>query len=149
MAKIHVLHIPYRGAGPAYTDLIGGQVDFLVATAGGVHKLVQGGKMRALAVTSAERSGAYPGVPSVAETLPGYSANVWYGLFAPRGTPTGIVDLLSDALRRAVDVPGHRQSLERDGLMASVNSPAEMQAFMRTETERWQKVVKERGITSD
>jgi tripartite-type tricarboxylate transporter receptor subunit TctC len=149
MAKIHILHIPYRGAGPAYTDLIGGQVDFLIGTAGGVHKLVQGGKMRAIAVTSSERSAAYPGVPSVAETLPGYSANVWYGLFAPRGTPTSIIDQLNDALRRAVDVPSYRQSLERDGLIASVNSPGEMLTFMRTEAERWQKVVRDRGITSD
>jgi tripartite-type tricarboxylate transporter receptor subunit TctC len=149
MAKIHILHIPYRGAGPAYTDLIGGQVDLLVGTAGGVHKLVQGGKMRAIAVTSPERSPAYPGVPSVSETLPGYSANVWYGLFAPRGTPAAIVDLLSDALKKSVDLPAYRAALERDGLVPSVNSPVEMASFMRVEVERWQKVVADRGITSD
>jgi tripartite-type tricarboxylate transporter receptor subunit TctC len=149
MAKIHILHIPYRGAGPAYTDLIGGQVDLLIGTAGGVHKLVQGGKMRAIAVTSPERSLAYPGVPSVSETLPGYSANVWYGLFAPKGTPASIVDLLSDALRKSVDAPTYRLALERDGLGPSVNSPAEMTAFMRVEVERWQKVVADRGITAE
>jgi tripartite-type tricarboxylate transporter receptor subunit TctC len=149
MAKIHILHIPYRGAGPAYTDLIGGQVDLLIGTAGGVHKLVQGGKMRAIAVTSPERSLAYPGVPSVSEILPGYSANVWYGLFAPRGTPASIVELLSDTLKKSVDVPTYRAALERDGLVPSVNSPAEMTAFMRVEVERWQKVVADRGITAE
>ncbi len=149
MAKIHMLHIPYRGAGPAYTDLIGGQVDLLIATAGGVHKLVQGGKMRAIAVTSPERSLAYPGVPSVSETLPGYSANVWYGLFAPKLTPTSVVDLLNDTLKKAVDLPAYRAALERDGLVPSVNTPAEMTAFMRIEVELWQKVVTERGITAE
>jgi tripartite-type tricarboxylate transporter receptor subunit TctC len=149
MAKIHILHIPYRGAGPAYTDLIGGQVDLLIGTAGGVHKLVHGGKMRALAVTSPDRSPAYPGVPSVSEVLPGYSANVWYGLFAPKGTPSLVTDLLNDALRKAVDIPAYRSALERDGLVPSANSPTEMAAFMRVEVERWQKVVTDRGITSD
>jgi tripartite-type tricarboxylate transporter receptor subunit TctC len=149
MAKVHILHIPYRGAGPAYTDLIGGQVDLLVGTAGGVHKLVQGGKMRAIAVTSPERSLAYPGVPSVAETLPGYSANVWYGLFAPKGTPSSVIDVLNDALRRAVEVPSYRNALERDGLVPSVNSPSEMTSFMARDVERWHKVVTERNITND
>lgn len=148
-AKIRILHIPYRGAGPAYTDLLGGQVDLLVGTAGGVYKFVQTGRMRAIAVTSASRSPAYPGVPAVSETLPGYSANVWYGMFAPKGTPNEILNTLNGAMRLAVNIPSYSADLERDGLTAAVNSPSEMATFMRSEVERWQKVVAEAGITLD
>ncbi len=148
-AKINILHIPYRGAGPAYTDLLGGQVDMLFGTAGGVSKFVQSGRMRAIAVTSTSRSPAYPGVPAVSETLPGYAANVWYGMFAPKGTPPEILNALNSAMRIAVNVPSYSADLERDGLTAAVNSPSEMVTFMRSEVERWQKVVTEAGITLD
>jgi tripartite-type tricarboxylate transporter receptor subunit TctC len=148
-AKIRILHIPYRGAGPAYTDLLGGQVDMLFGTAGGVSKFIQSGRMRAIAVTSETRSPAYPDVPAVAETLPGYSANVWYGMFAPKGTPNAILNALNDSMRLAVNDPSYNADLVRDGLTAAVNSPSEMMAFMRSEVDRWQKVVTEAGITLD
>ncbi len=148
-AKVRILHIPYRGAGPAYTDLLGGQVDILVGTAGGLYKFVQSGRMRAIAVTSPTRSAAYPGVPTVAETLPGYVANVWYGMFAPKGTPTEIITTLNAALRQAVATPSYSADLERDGLTPAVNSPSEMAALMRSEVESWRKVVTEAGITAD
>ena len=148
-AKIRILHIPYRGAGPAYTDLLGGQVDMLFGTAGGVSKFVQSGRMRAIAVTSESRSPAYPDVPAVAETLPGYSANVWYGMFAPKGTPNEILNALNESMRLAVNDPSYNADLVRDGLTAAVNSPSEMAKFMRNEVDRWQKVVTEAGITLD
>jgi tripartite-type tricarboxylate transporter receptor subunit TctC len=148
-AKIRILHIPYRGAGPAYTDLLGGQVDMLFGTAGGVSKFVQSGRMRAIAVTSETRSPAFPDVPVVAETLPGYSANVWYGMFAPKGTPNSILNALNESMRLAVNDPSYNADLVRDGLTAAVNSPSEMMAFMRSEVDRWQKVVTEAGITLD
>ena len=148
-AKIRILHIPYRGAGPAYTDLLGGQVDMLFGTAGGVSKFVQSGRMRAIAVTSETRSPAFPDVPAVAETLPGYSANVWYGMFAPKGTPNEILNALNESMRLAVNDPSYNADLVRDGLTAAVNSPSEMAKFMRSEVDRWQKVVTEAGITLD
>jgi tripartite-type tricarboxylate transporter receptor subunit TctC len=149
MAKIDLTHVPYRGAGPAYTDLLGGQVDLLVGTAGGVSKFVEAGKMRAIAVTSKQRSSAYKNVPAVAETLPGYEAEVWYAVFAPGGTPPAVLARLNAAIRKAADAPGYRARLQNEGLTVAINSPQEMTKFMRVEEERWRKVVNDGHITID
>lgn len=148
-AGISLLHIPYRGAGPAYTDLLGGQVDLLVGTAGGTHKFVQSGRMRALAVTSLERSPAYPGVPAVADTLPGFDANVWYGLFASKGTPAAVIDRLSAALFKAAGTKAYKDALDKEGLFVSVNTPAEMRQFMAQEVATWGKVVTFANVKPD
>lgn len=149
MAKVEIQHIPYRGAGPAYTDLLGGQVDMLFGTAGGTHKFVKSGQMRAIAVTSAARVDAYPGIPSVSETVPGYSAEVWYGLFASKGTPPAYIERLNAALKKAANSSSYKDTLQKDGLNVSVNSPAEMTAFMKSEVERWRKVVVGQNIKPD
>ena len=149
MTKIDIQHIPYRGAGPAYTDLLGGQVDMLFGTAGGTHKFVKSGQMRAIAVTSAGRVDAYPGIPSVSETVAGYSAEVWYGLFASKGTPPAYIERISAALKKAANSPAYKETLQKDGLNVSVNSPAEMAAFMKSEVERWRKVVVDQNIKPD
>ena len=149
MAKVDLTHVPYRGAGPAITDLLGGQVDLIVATAGSVHKHVQGGRMRALAVTSTARSDAYPGVPTVAETIPGYAAEVWYAILAPGGTPAPIVAQLNAAMKKAAGAAAYRAALESEGLKVVADTPQEMAAFMRTEQARWRKVVTEAKITID
>jgi len=149
MTKTDIQHIPYRGAGPAYTDLLGGQVDMLFGTAGGTHKFVKSGQMRAIAVTSAGRVDAYPGIPSVSETVPGYSAEVWYGLFASKGTPSSYIERISTALKKAASSSSYKETLLKDGLNVSVNSPAEMAAFMKSEVERWRKVVIGQNIKPD
>ncbi len=149
MSGTQIQHIPYKGAGPAYTDLLGGQVDMLIGTAGGVHKFVQTGRMRALGVTSAERSKAYPGVPTVGETLKGFVAQVWYAVYAPKGTPQDLINTLNEFTRKAVSIPSYQTTLESDGLVASVNSPVEMAVFMKSEVERWQKVVQQANISID
>ena len=149
MSGTQIQHIPYKGAGPAYTDLLGGQVDMLIGTAGGVHKFVQTGRMRALGVTSAERSKAYPGVPTVGETLKGFVAQVWYAVYAPKGTPQDLINTLNEFTRKAVSIPSYQTTLESDGLVASVNSPFEMAVFMKSEVERWQKVVQQANISID
>ena len=149
MSGTQIQHIPYKGAGPAYTDLLGGQVDMLIGTAGGVHKFVQTGRMRALGVTSAERSKAYPGVPTVGETLKGFVAQVWYAVYAPKGTPQDLINTLNEFTRKAVSIPSYQTTLESDGLVASVNSAVEMAVFMKSEVERWQKVVQQANISID
>lgn len=149
LAKVQIQHIPYRGAGPAYTDLLGGQVDMLFGTAGGVHKFVKSGQMRAIAVTSANRVDAYTGIPTVSETLSGYAAEVWYGMFAPKGTPMAYIERLNAALLQAASQPAYKTALIRDGLTLSVNTPQEMAEFMKDDIERWRKVVVSAGITVD
>jgi tripartite-type tricarboxylate transporter receptor subunit TctC len=149
MAKVDIVHVPYRGAGPAYNDLLGGQVDLLFGTAGGASKLVAGGKMRALGVTSARRVAAYKDVPAIAETLPGYEADVWYALFAPAGTPADVVARINAAVRTAAEAPSYKERLAHEGLTVAVNTPAQMTRLMRTEETRWRKVVVEGKVTID
>jgi tripartite-type tricarboxylate transporter receptor subunit TctC len=149
MAQVDITHIPYRGAGPAYTDVLGGQVDLIFATAGGAHNFVHSGKMRAIAVTSAARSDGYPGVPAVAETIPGYFAEVWYAMLAPGGTPAPIVNRLNAALRRAANATAYRAALENEGLRVVADTPEETAEFMRSEIARWRKVVAEAHVKID
>lgn len=149
MAKVDITHVPYRGAGPAYNDLIGGQVDLLFGTAGGVAKLVAGGKMRPLGVTSTQRLAAYRDVPTIAETVPGYEADVWYGLFAPAGTPAEVMARINAAVRIAAEAPEYKARLASEGLTVAVNTPTQMTQLMRAEEARWRKVVVEGRITID
>lgn len=148
-AGVDIVHVPYRGAGPAYTDLIGGQVDMLFGTAGGVAKLVDGGKMRAIGVTSTRRSPVYKDIPAIAETLPGYEADVWYALFAPAGTPPAVIAKINAALRKAAEAAAYKERLAHEGLAVAVNTPEEMTRFMRAEEARWRKVVVEGKVTID
>ncbi len=149
MAKVDITHVPYRGAGPAYNDLIGGQVDLLFGTAGGSAKLIGGGKMRPLGVTSTKRMSAYKDVPTIAETIPGYEADVWYALFAPAGTPSDVIERINAAVRIAAEEPAYKARLASEGLRVAVNTPREMSLLMRAEEARWRKVVTEAKITID
>jgi tripartite-type tricarboxylate transporter receptor subunit TctC len=150
MAKIDLTHVPYRGAAPAYTDLLGGQIDFVFATAAGVGKFVASGKMRAIAVTSAVRSPSWPDVPTIAESgLPGYEADVWYALFASGGTPPEVLARLNTAVRRATEAPAFRSRVESEGLLTAVSTPEELTRYVRAEEARWRKVVLEARITID
>ncbi len=97
LAKVDITHVPYKGAGPAITDVMGGQVDMLFGTAAAVAGFVSNGKLRALGVTSAERSPSLPNVPAIAETVPGYRVESWYGIYAPAGTPQDVVAKLNAA----------------------------------------------------
>ncbi|MBI0537187.1 tripartite tricarboxylate transporter substrate binding protein [Roseomonas sp. KE2513] len=148
-AGVDLTHVPYRGAGPAYTDLLGGRLDMVFGTAGGVSAFVKGDRMRALAVTSPQRTPAYEGVPTVAETLPGYEAEVWYAVFAPGGTPAPILTRLNEAMRKVTAAPAYHSRLAGEGLTVAVNSPEEMTRFMRAEEARWRRVVTDGRITSD
>lgn len=150
LAKVDITHVPYRGAGPAYTDLMGGQIDLVFATAAGAGKFVESGKMRALGVTSKARSASWPQVPTIAEAgVPGYEADVWYALFASGGTPPDVVARLNAAARKAIESPIFQQRVASEGLMASPTTPDELTRYVRSEEARWRKVVVEGGVTID
>lgn len=148
----NLIHIPYRGAGPALTDLLGGQVDVMFATAAAVGAMVDKGQLRALAVTTAARSNSHvlSKVPTVAESgVPGYVADSWYGLFAPAGTPPDVIEKLNAAARKAVFTDAFRKKMEAEGLIVKGSSPQEFDTYAKGEEARWRKVVKDNKITND
>ena len=149
LAKVKMTHVPYRGAGPAMTDLLGGQVDMMFATAAAVAKHVDNGKLRALAVTTPEPSAAYKGVPTVAASVPGYAVESWYGLYVPAGTPPEAIARLNAAARKAVQTPEFRQKVEHEGLVITAGTPEELDAYVKREEARWRKVVKENDLKID
>ena len=149
-ARIFITHVPYRGASPQITDLLGGQIDLAFATVPSVAPFLAGGKLSALAVTSAARSPSWPDVPTIAESgVPGYQADVWYGVFAPAGTPPAIVAQLNAAFKRAAQSETFRKRVEREGLVTAVGTPEELSRLAKAEELRWKKVVKEQNITAE
>jgi tripartite-type tricarboxylate transporter receptor subunit TctC len=149
MAKVDMLHVPYRGAAPALTDLMGGQVQVLFDNMPSSIEYIRAGKLRALAVTTATRSDALPGVPTVAETVPGYEASAWFGLGAPKGTPPEIVGKLNAAVNAGLADPKLKARLADLGGATLVGTPAEFGKLIADETEKWAKVVKFSGARPD
>jgi tripartite-type tricarboxylate transporter receptor subunit TctC len=149
LAKVQMTHVPYRGAGPAITDLLGGQVDVIFGTAAAVSTFLDNGKLRALGVTTPQRSPALKDVPAIAETVPGYVVESWYGLYAPAGTPPDVIGKLNAAAAKAARSPEFSKKVEQEGLVISAGPPAELDAYVRAEEVRWRKVVKENNIKSE
>lgn len=149
MAQVKITHIPYRGAGPAMTDLLGGQVDMMFATAAAVAPHIASGKLRALAVTTSERSPVMKSIPAIAETVQGYAVESWYGIFAPAGTPADVIAKLNAAAKQATQTPEFRRKLEPEGLVVFTGSPQELDAYVKREEVRWRKIVKENNIKPD
>ncbi len=149
-AKLQFTHVPYKGGSPAITDLIGGQIDFMFTTIPGVLPHVKAGSLRALAVTSPERSSAMPDVPTMAESgLPGFQAVSWHGIVAPAGTPDAVVARLNQALTGALAAPEVEQRLMEEGARASGVNTAEFGKFIQTEMAAWAKAVKDSGATAN
>ncbi len=149
-AKLEFTHVPYKGGSPAITDLIGGQIDFMFTTIPGVLPHVKAGTLRALAVTSPERSSAMPDVPTMAESgLPGFQAVSWHGIVAPAGTPDAVVAQLNQALSSALAAPEVKQRLLEEGARASGVNTAAYGKFIQTEITAWAKAVKDSGATAN
>jgi tripartite-type tricarboxylate transporter receptor subunit TctC len=147
MAKVDLTTVPYKGAAPAITDLVGGQIQVMFTTVASAASLIAGGQLRALAVTSAERSPAFPQLPTVAEAgVPGYAAESWYGLFAPAGTPKDAIDRLNKAAATAVHSEAFRKLGVNEGLVMVARPPEELDRYVRGEEERWRKVIQDAGI---
>jgi tripartite-type tricarboxylate transporter receptor subunit TctC len=146
MAGVDLVHVPYRGQGPALTDLLGGDVQVLFATAPGTTDYIKSGTVRALAVTSAARAEVLPELPTVADVVPGYEASQWYGLSAPRNTPVEIVDRLNREINAAIADPKMKARLAAIGGEPLPGSPAGFGMLIAEETEKWAKVVRAAGI---
>jgi tripartite-type tricarboxylate transporter receptor subunit TctC len=149
MAGITTVHVPYRGGGPLMTDLVGAKVDFAFATAPTAIPQIEAGKLRALGVPTARRSELLPGVPTVAESLPGYEVGNWYALLGPKGLPQPIVDRLATAVRATLDDPEVRRHLAGHGVEPTPSTPAELARFIRDETAKWAPIIRATGATPD
>jgi tripartite-type tricarboxylate transporter receptor subunit TctC len=149
MTGVDMLHVPYRGSAPALTDLMGGQVQVLFDNMPSSVEYIKAGKLRPLAVTTAMRSDALPGVPTVAETVPGYEASAWFGLGAPKATPAEIVDKLNAAVNAGLADARLKGRLADLGGSMLVGTPADFGKLIAEETEKWAKVVKFSGARPD
>jgi tripartite-type tricarboxylate transporter receptor subunit TctC len=146
MTGINLVHVPYRGAAPAVSDLLAGQVQVFFDPMPNPIEYIRAGKVRPLAITSATRSEALPDVPTISEFVPGYEANFWYGLGAPKNTPADIVDKLNKEINAALADPKIKARLADLGGTPLIGSPADFGKLIAEETEKWGKVVKFAGI---
>jgi tripartite-type tricarboxylate transporter receptor subunit TctC len=146
MTGIEMLHVPYRGVAPAVTDLLGGQVHVLFDPVPSSIGYVRAGKLRALAVTTVQRSDLLPDTPSLAESVPGYEASTWFGLGAPRATSAEVVAKLNAAIDAVIGESPMKARLADLGASTFVSSPSEFGAFIAAEIQKWTRVVKAAGI---
>jgi tripartite-type tricarboxylate transporter receptor subunit TctC len=141
MTGCQMLHVPYKGAGPALTDLMGGQVDVIFDNLPSSVGHIKGGKIRALGVTSQEREPSMPQLPTIAETVPGYEATAWFGVGMPKGTPKDIIDKVNAEVNRALADPKMRERLAELGGKPIAGTPEDFGKVIAAETAKWEKVV--------
>jgi len=149
MAGVTVVHVPYRGAGPALADLLGGQVEFMFAAAPSAIIYVKTGKLRALAVTTAVRSEALADLPTVAEFLPGFEASAWYGIGAPKAVPVEIVEKLNKEINSGLADPKISARFADLGGTALAGSPADFSKLITAETKKWGEVIRAANIKAE
>ena len=147
LAQVDLLFVPYKGEGPAIIDAMGGQISMVFSNLPTVLPLAQSGKLRPLAVSSAQRVSGAPEIPTVAESgLPDYIANSWFGLYAPAATPREIVTKINTDATSALNAPEVKDRLAAQGMYVVANTPEQFAAFLKTEIPRWAKVVKDSGV---
>jgi tripartite-type tricarboxylate transporter receptor subunit TctC len=149
-AGIELLHVPYKGAAPALTDVVGGQVDLFFASLPAAAPQVKAGRLRALAVTTAQRAAAMPEVPTIAESgYKGFDASSWYGVLAPAGTPRAIVTQLNAEITRFLQLPDMKARLANDSVEVRAGTPEAFASFIAAERDKWAKAVKDSGVKVD
>jgi tripartite-type tricarboxylate transporter receptor subunit TctC len=145
-----MVHVPYKGAGPVMIDLVGGQVDLHFASLPAALPLIESGKLRALATTSAERLASLPKVPTLVEAgYPGFDYYVFYGVLTPAGTPDAIITRLNSEIDHAIEAPDMRKSLAERGVDVRAGTPLQFDAFLKSERAKWEHAVKDSGATVD
>ena len=149
MTGVDMIHVPYRGAAPALTDLLGGQVQAMIASTAATIPYIKSGKLHPLAVTTSTRLEVLPDIPTVAEFVPGYEASGWFGIGAPRNIPGEIVDKLNKEINAALADPKMKARLDDLGGIVFPGSPAAFTQFIAEETEKWAKVIKFAGIKAE
>lgn len=150
MAGLDLMHVPYKGSGPAVTDMLGGQVDLMFDSITSARPHIQSGKLRALGLTTARRSSALPDVPTIAEAgVPGYEVSPWFAVFATAGTPPDVVARLNKALVEAMRQPDTLKKLESLGAEPIGSTPQELAAHLNKELDRWGRLIRERNIRMD
>jgi tripartite-type tricarboxylate transporter receptor subunit TctC len=147
VAHVDMLFVPYKGEGPAIADAMGGQISMVFSNLPVALPQAQGGRLRALAVTSRQRVSTAPGIPTAAESgLPDYEASTWFGLFAPAATPRDVIGKLNADAASALNVPEVKERMAGQGLFVVANTPEQFAAFVKTEIPRWAKVVRDAGV---
>ena len=149
MAGVDMTHIPYKGGGPALTDIIGGQVQLMSGPVIASLPYVKAGRLKAIAVTSDKRVAGLPDVPAVAETVPGYESSIWHGVLAPAGTPRPVIMRLHDEIVKILAVPEVRERFAREGAEPVGNTPEQFGAFIRAEIAKYAKLIKAAGLRAD
>jgi tripartite-type tricarboxylate transporter receptor subunit TctC len=147
MAGINMVHVPYKGAGPALADLLGGQTQAMCTSLAGQLSYIKAGRVRALAVTTAKRNPQLPDVPTVSEAgVPGYEVTIWYAVFFPAGVPKPIVARLNAELVKLLNLPEMKERIAQFGVDAVASTPEELAAFVKSETIKWTKTVQDAGV---
>ena len=149
LAHIDIVHVPYKGGGPALVDLISGQVQMTFSGVPQILQHLKAGRVKAIAIGHPTRIRSLPDVPPVADTLPGFNNTSWYGLLAPAGTPPAIVNRINAVMNKVLVDPEFGQRLLLQGVEPVTSTPAGMHEMIRSELARWRKVIKEAGITAE
>jgi tripartite-type tricarboxylate transporter receptor subunit TctC len=149
MAKINMVHIPYKGSGPARADLLGGQVKVGCLGIASVLANHKAGQLRILAVTSAKRSHEIPDIPSIAETIPGYNASLWQGLAVPRATPRAVIERIQRDVQKTMESPEVKAAFERSGTYVVTTNPKAFGDLLKVELDKWGKVAREINLRVD
>ena len=150
MTGINLVHVPYKGAGPALADLLGGQMQAMCTSLAGLINFIKSGRVRALGVTTAKRNPQLPDVPTIVESgIPGYEVTIWYAVFAPVATPKAIVQKLNTEMFKALNSQEMKERMALQGMDPAPSTPAELTAFVKIETAKWAKAAKDSGATAE
>ena len=150
MAGVKLVHVPYKGGGPAMTDLVGGQVHLVFATTASAIPHIKAGRLKGIAVTTIRRSALLPDTPTISEAgLTGFDANNWYGIVVPAKTPRAIIDQLNAVVTKILAMPDVRTTLQNQGLDPAGGTPEQFGAYIRSERAKWAKVIKESGAKAE
>ncbi len=150
LGKLDMLHVPYKGSGPAVSDLLGGQVDYMFDSITSSKPHIDAGKLKALGITTSKRSSSLPDVPTIAESgMPGYELRPWFATFAPAGTPAEVIQTLQKAMVKAMETDKVKTTFKTIGAEKIGSTPEELKAYLQSETDKWKKIISDTGISAN